>query len=73
MQIKQKTVLKVEKDGKFVNLVCDADLSLGLIFDALMEIKGYIVDRMVASHAEESSEAERQMGAASPVEESPVE
>jgi hypothetical protein len=63
MEIKSKTYLEVEKDGKLVQLVVNADLSLGLIFDALMELKGYVVERMTAAHAEEAEEAARQMGA----------
>tara|TARA_R110002126_G_scaffold243731_1_gene387135 strand:+ start:33 stop:266 length:234 start_codon:yes stop_codon:yes gene_type:complete len=63
MKIAQKSYLEVEKDGKLVQLVVDADMPLGLIFDALMELKGYAVERMTAAHAEEAAEAERQMGA----------
>ena len=69
MKISQKSYLEIEKDGKMVQLVVPSDLSLGLIFDALMELKGYIVDRMSAAHQEEQAEAERQMG----VEEPPLE
>ena len=63
MKIVNKTYLEVEKDGKLVQLVVDADMPLGLIFDALMELKSYAVGRMTAAHAEEAAEAERQMGA----------
>jgi len=69
MKISQKSFLEVEKDGKIVQLVVDSDLSLGLIFDSLMELKGYVCDRMLSAHKEEQQEAERQMGAPEPVEE----
>ena len=68
MEIKNKTYLEIEKDGKLVQLVIDADMPLGLIFDALMEFKGFCVDKMVAAHAEEASAAEEQM-APEPIEE----
>lgn len=62
MNIKQKTYLEVEKDGKIVQLVVDADLTMGLIFDALMELKGYCCDRMLQAHQQEMQEAEEKMG-----------
>jgi len=62
MEIKQKSYIEVEKDGKLVQIVVDADTPLGLIFDALMEAKSWVVQRMTAAHAEEAAEAERQMG-----------
>ena len=62
MEIKQKTYIDVEKDGKLVSLVVDSDLSLGLIFDSVMEIKAWIVQKMSTAHAEEMEEAERMMG-----------
>jgi hypothetical protein len=62
MKIFQKSYIEVEKDGKLVQLVVPSDLSLGLIFDALMELKGYVCERMVSAHKEEAEEAERQMG-----------
>ena len=76
MKIAQRSVLKVEKDGKLVELYVDSDLPLGLLFDALMEMKGYCVERMSAAHAEESEEAERQMEAKAPpaeIQEKPLE
>lgn len=62
MIIQQHTKLKVEKDGKDIVLDVSPDTPLGLIFDALMELKGYIVERMVSSQKEEEAEAEKQMG-----------
>lgn len=63
MEIKQKSYIEVEKDGKLVQIVVDADTPLGLIFDALMEAKSWVVQKMLNAHSEEEAEAERQMGA----------
>jgi len=62
MNIEQKTYLKVEKGNKEVLVVLDQDMPLGLLFDALMELKGYVVERMVSAQKAEESEAEEQMG-----------
>jgi hypothetical protein len=62
MEIKQKTYLEVTKDEKTVQLVVDATLPLGLIFDALMELKGFVVEKMTKAHEEEEVESQRMMG-----------
>lgn len=62
MNILQKHSLEVEKDGKLIQLVVDNDMPLGLLFDALMELKGYVVDRMTAAHKEEAEAAAEAMG-----------
>lgn len=69
MEIKQKTFIETEKDGKLVQLVVDNDMPLGILFDALMELKGYVVERMVKAQKEEKAEAKKQM----PTEEKPEE
>lgn len=61
MNIVQHTKLKVEKDNKEIVLDVAPDMPLGLIFDALMELKGYIVERMVAVQKEEEQAAEKQI------------
>ena len=63
MDINQKTYLNVEKGSKLVTVVVDQDMPLGLLFDALMELKGYVVERMVSAQKQEESEAEEQIGA----------
>jgi len=68
MEIQSKTYLVVEKGDHKFQLVLNSDAPLGLVFDALMEMKGFVVDKMVASQAEEEKEAEEKMG----VEEAPV-
>lgn len=62
MKIVQKTLLEVEKNGKVVQVVCDQDQPLGTLFDALMEFKGFAVERMAKSHQDEQQEAEQKMG-----------
>jgi hypothetical protein len=62
MEIKQKTYLVVEKGGKKAELVVDQDMPLGLLFDCLMEMKGFAVERMAKSHKDEEQEAEQKMG-----------
>jgi hypothetical protein len=62
MNIVQKTSLQVEKDGKIIELMVPADMPLGLLFDALMELKGYVVTRMTVSHESEAEEAAKMMG-----------
>lgn len=61
MKIQPHTYLEVEKNGKLIVLDVASDTPLGSIFDAIMEFKGYIVERMVSSHKEEEGEAEKQM------------
>ena len=61
MEIKQKTYLEVEKNGSVVQLVINPNMPLGSIFDALMELKGYVCDRMIKAHQDEAAEAERMM------------
>lgn len=55
--IKNKSHLEVEIAGKKFALSCDTDSSLGHLFDALMQMKGWCVDRMVAAHKEEEGMA----------------
>lgn len=61
MELKQKTLLSVEKDGKVVELYVPTDMPLGLLFDCLMEFKGYCADRMAKAHQQEMEEAESKM------------
>ena len=61
MKIDNMTYLTIEKDDKKASLVVPVDMPLGLIFDALMEMKGYIVERMVKAQKEESDYAENHM------------
>jgi len=62
MEITQKTYLSVEKGSKTVDVVVDQDMPLGLLFDALMELKSYVVGRMLEAQKAEEAEAEEQMG-----------
>ena len=62
MELKQKTYLEVEKGGKLVQVVVDQDMPLGLLFDALMEFKGFAVEKMAIAHKQEEAEADKKMG-----------
>jgi hypothetical protein len=56
--IKQKTVLEVVIGERSYELYCRADSPLGELHDALMQMKGYCVDRMIAAHDDEKKIAE---------------
>lgn len=59
--IKQKSMLEVEIAGKMFQLLCDNDSPLGNLHDALMQMKGYCVDRMVAAQKQEEEVAKQVM------------
>ena len=56
--IKQKSDLEVEIAGKVYHLYCDSDSPLGCLHDALMQMKGWTVERMVTAQQEEEKTAE---------------
>lgn len=60
MKQSQVVILEVEKGGKSFKLMIDGDTPLGLLHDALMEMKGCCVDRMIQAQKEEEEYA-RQM------------
>jgi len=62
MEIQSKTHLVTEKGDQTFQLVMSSQAPLGLCFDALMEFKGFVVDKMVASQADEEKEASEKMG-----------
>ncbi len=55
--IKQKTVLEVKINDRAYELFCGGDSPLGELHDALMQMKGYCVDRMTTAHEEEKKAA----------------
>lgn len=57
---KQKAVIESEISGKLYQLHCDVDSPLGCLHDALMQMKGYVVDRMIAAQKEEEAASEKQ-------------
>lgn len=61
MMQEQKTVLKVEIAGKVFQLYCDNDSPLGSLHDALMQMKGAIVDRMISNQQKESEMAQEML------------
>lgn len=62
MELRPKTHIVVEQGGKTFEFVCDNDAPLGLLFDVLMQIKAYAIDRMVTNQKQEEQEAEEKMG-----------
>lgn len=56
--IKQKSHLEVEIAGKQYTLICDSDSPLGSLHDALMQMKGWAVDRMIKNQKEEQEVSE---------------
>lgn len=57
--LKNKAVLEVKIEDKLYEFHCDADSPLGRIHDAMMMMKGWVVDRMAAAHKEEYEAAEK--------------
>lgn len=56
--LKQISLLEVKIDGKHYKLLCDSDSALGSLHDALMQMKGWCVERMVAAQKEEQAAAD---------------
>jgi len=56
--LKQKSFLEVEIAGKSYSMSCDSDSPLGCLHDALMQMKGWCVDRMIKAQQEETANAE---------------
>lgn len=50
--------LRVEMAGKNIDLHCDDDVALGILHDALMMQKGWVVDRMIRAQKEEEEASE---------------
>lgn len=61
MELKQKTILEVEIEGRAYQLECPIDAPLGQLHDALMQMKGYCVERMVQAQKEEQEVAAEKM------------
>ncbi len=60
--IKQKSVIEVIIADKRYELSCDSDSPLGSLHDALMQMKGWCVDRMITAQKEEQEAADSIMG-----------
>jgi len=58
VELKANSVLKVEIEGRKYKLVCDSDSPLGQLHDALMQMKGWSVERMGKAQKEEEAIAE---------------
>lgn len=58
--IKQKTILEVKIGERAYELYCPSDSPLGELHDALLQMKGFCVDKMVIAHKQEQEMAEQQ-------------
>ena len=59
--LKMKSMLEVEIAGNTYQLYCNTDSPLGNLHDALMQMKGWAVDRMVKAQKEEQEAADAQI------------
>lgn len=57
---KQITAGEVKIRERVYKLLCDSDSPLGELHDALMEMKGHCVDRMIQAHKQEQEAVEAQ-------------
>ena len=57
--IKQKTIIEVKIGDRIYELSCSGDSPLGELHDALMQMKGFCVERMVQAQKEEQEVADR--------------
>jgi CO dehydrogenase nickel-insertion accessory protein CooC1 len=57
--MKQLNAVKfISEDGKMM-VVCDADTNVGLLHDFLLEIKGNVVEKIIAAQKQEREAAEK--------------
>ncbi len=66
--LKQKSIFEIVIADKTYNFSCDNDSPLGCVHDALMQMKGWVVDRMIAAQKEEMAASEAQKAAEKPEE-----
>lgn len=59
--IKQKTIIEVKIGDRIYELSCNGDSPLGELHDALMQMKGFCVERMVQAQKEEQEAADKHM------------
>lgn len=48
--LKNITALEIEIDQKVYKFLCDIDSPIGSVHDALMKMKGFVVDKINESH-----------------------
>lgn len=44
--IKNKVIFEVKKDDKTIQLLCDPDVGLGFLHDALQEMKVFVIQKI---------------------------
>lgn len=55
IEVQQISRLRVKNGDKIIDCYCENDVGLGLLHDALMMQKGWVVDRMTKIHQEEQA------------------
>lgn len=57
--MKQVNIVKfISEDSKMI-VLCDADTNIGSLHDFLLEVKGNIVEKIIAAHKQEQEAAEK--------------
>lgn len=56
----KKMIAQVEKGNQKIQVHCDPQCPLGVLHDALMEIKGFVVESMVKAQKEEEDVTKKQ-------------
>jgi hypothetical protein len=60
MMFKQISVGEVKIGERTYSLLCDPQSPLGELHDALMQMKGHVVERMIEAHRVEKEQVEKQ-------------
>ena len=58
VNVAQISRLRIETNGKIVDVICDSDMPLGLLHDVLMQHKGWVIERMINAQKEEEGASE---------------
>lgn len=58
--VNQTQLVQFASEDKKIKILCETDTPLGAFHDYLMQVKGYVVDRMVAAQKEEQAIADAQ-------------
>jgi hypothetical protein len=58
IEVQQISRIRVKNGDKVIDCYCENDIGLGLLHDALMLQKGWVVDRMTKIHQDEVTTSE---------------
>lgn len=56
----QRSVIKIEIQKKVYEFHCDSDSPLGSVHDALMQMKGWCLEKMLAAHQHEQEKPDEE-------------